>query len=211
MVFKIDNYTLPVVIERKKIKNTYLRVLEDYTLYVTTNSFITNKQIEKHIIESEDAIKKMLVRVIRQNEKSSKFFYLGEEYHIIIVNNFFEINKISHRIYTPSIDFLEKQLKKEMVRLFNERLKICYSYMKKIPYPKLKIRKMKTRWGVCNKRDASITLNSELLKKTIEEIDYVIFHELCHFRYFDHSALFWNEVGKYCPRYKEIRKKLRDV
>ena len=67
---------------------------------------------------------------------------------------------------------------------------------------------MRTRWGVCNTRTNTITLNSELLKKEIELIDYVIIHEMCHFFEQNHSKQFWNLVSMACPDYKEKRKKL---
>ena len=82
-------------------------------------------------------------------------------------------------------------------------------YDEKVPYPKLKIRRMKTRWGVCNRRDNSITLNLELIKKDQMYLNYVIVHELSHFVHFDHSNEFWNTVEKYCPEYKKVRKELR--
>ena len=72
-----------------------------------------------------------------------------------------------------------------------------------IPFPKLKIRSMKTRWGVCNKRDNSVTLNSKLIKYSIHEIDYVIIHELSHFVHFDHSREFWETVQYYMSDYKK--------
>ena len=53
---------------------------------------------------------------------------------------------------------------------------------------------MKTRWGVCNRSNNTITLNSELLKKEITLLDYVIVHEMCHFKHPNHSKDFWNEV-----------------
>ena len=78
-----------------------------------------------------------------------------------------------------------------------------------IPYPNLKIRKMKTRWGVCNRKNNNVTLNSELIKYGYDQIDYVITHELSHFVHFNHSKDFWMTVSKYCPNYKKIRKSLK--
>ena len=69
---------------------------------------------------------------------------------------------------------------------------------------------MKTRWGVCNKKTNTVTLNSELIKYDISKIDYVIIHELSHFLHFNHSRSFWNQVEKYCPNYKKIRNELKD-
>ena len=69
---------------------------------------------------------------------------------------------------------------------------------------------MKTRWGVCNRRDNSVTLNSELIKYDLTKLDYVIVHELSHFIHFNHSKSFWNLVEKYSPNYKKIRKDLKE-
>ena len=68
---------------------------------------------------------------------------------------------------------------------------------------------MRTRWGVCNTAKMTVTLNTELLKKDIELLDYVIVHELCHFFEENHSKNFWKLVGPAYPNYKEARKKLR--
>ena len=68
---------------------------------------------------------------------------------------------------------------------------------------------MKTRWGVNNNGSHTITLNSELIKKDLDLIDYVIIHELCHFYEPNHSSNFWRHVEEYYPKYKEARKRLR--
>ena len=83
-------------------------------------------------------------------------------------------------------------------------------FSKKIPYPELKIRKMTSRWGVCNTRLKTITLNLELIKRDIKYLDYVIVHELSHLVHGDHSSRFWDLVGINYEGYKEIRKEMRD-
>ena len=115
------------------------------------------------------------------------------------------------KIFTKNEETLNKWLKKEITNLYKERVDYLYDvFQENIPYPKIKFRKMKTRWGVCNKRDLSITLNTELIKYDIECLDYVIIHELTHFIHFNHSQRFWNVVEKYYPNYKKIRKKLKE-
>lgn len=54
-----------------------------------------------------------------------------------------------------------------------------------------------------------MTLNTELLKKDIKLLDYVIIHELCHFFEGNHGANFWHLVSLAYPNYKEARKELR--
>ena len=69
---------------------------------------------------------------------------------------------------------------------------------------------MTSRWGVNNVKKHIITLNSELIKKDISLIDYVIIHELCHFYEGNHSERFWHQVSLRYPNYKEARKRLRN-
>ena len=82
--------------------------------------------------------------------------------------------------------------------------------MPNIPLFTLRIRKMKTRWGVCNYMKKIVTLNSELIKYDRDIIDYVIVHEFSHFTHHDHSSSFWNLVNIYYPEYKKARKELRE-
>ena len=105
----------------------------------------------------------------------------------------------------------EKALKKQASILFQQRLDLVYSkFSRKIPYPTLTIRKMKSRWGVCNVKTKRITLNLELMKKLEVCLDYVIVHELSHLVYADHSSKFWSLVEENYPDYKKVRKLLKE-
>lgn len=206
--YKIDGEKYNVTVVKKKNKNTYVKVKDDLTIYVTTN-FLTTKRYIKNLLDDErDFLKKSIERVKKRKEMDEKFYYLGKKYDIILIP-FNNIEIDDNRIYVKSINSLDKWLKNETKRIFKERLDYNYSLFKEnIPFPKLKIRSMKTRWGVCNKRDDSVTLNSKLIRYTQREIDYVIIHELSHFVHFDHSKEFWKVVSKYMPDYKKAVKVL---
>jgi predicted metal-dependent hydrolase len=92
--------------------------------------------------------------------------------------------------------------------IFNERLMAIKPQFNNLPEFRLRVRKMKTRWGVCNKKSMTITLNLDLILKDVHLIDYVIVHELCHFKYMDHSPAFWRYVGTFYPYYKQARREL---
>ena len=207
MTYVVNNIEYEVVIEKKNNKNTYIRIKEN-KIYITTNYFASNNYIKSLLDKNYDVIKKMIDKNNQRLERSNKFYFLNKEYDIIFVN-YCDIEISSNKIFVKSEDYLNKWLKKQTEIIFKERLDYIYNlFEENIPYPKLKIRKMKTRWGVCSKNN-SITLNSELIKYGYEQIDYVIIHELSHFIHFDHSKNFWNLVSKYCKNYKEIRKSLK--
>ena len=73
---------------------------------------------------------------------------------------------------------------------------------------RIALRNQKTRFGSCSYIN-NINLNINLMNYDSDVIDYVIIHELAHTRVKNHSKSFWAEVEKYCPNYKELRKKLR--
>ena len=210
MKYEIDNKEYEVIITKKNNKNTYIRVKEDLKIYVTTSRFTTKFSIKNLLDNNEDAIKKMINSQIKKNKKNDYFNYLGNSYEVFI-DDVDEIKFLEDAIFVESKQSLDNWLKKEIKKIFKERLDYNYNrYEEKIPYPKLKIRTMKTRWGVCNIRDNSVTLNTKLIEYDIEKLDYVIIHELSHFIHFNHSKAFWNQVEKYTPNYKQIRKELKD-
>ena len=208
--YKLDGKKYNVVVEKKANKNTYIKIKDDLTIYVTTNYLVRKADI-KHLLETEkDYLRKVLKKVKSRNEKNNDFYYLGKKYDIIIVP-FDKINVDDNKIYVKSELVLEKWLKKEMKKIFSERLKSCYElFEENIPLPELKIRTMKTRWGVCNRRNLTVTLNSKLIRYEIDVIDYVIIHELSHLVHFDHSREFWKTVEKYKPDYRKWVKVLKE-
>ena len=79
----------------------------------------------------------------------------------------------------------------------------------RIPEPELHFRKMKSRWGSCNKARASITLNQALCAVPAECRTYVVVHELAHLVEANHSAAFYRVVETVLPKYKEYEKRLK--
>ena len=208
MKITIKGQTFNVFITRKNNKNMYLRVKKE-GIYITCNYFITNSMIKSFIEKNEDDIIRMNDTVQRKAKKNEEFYYLGNNYDVVVLNTVSKIEFVGNQVFVKNKTYLNTFLKNECERIFNERVKICYNLFEEdIPYPKVMIGKMKRKWGYCNKRQELIKLNSELIKYSIDEIDYVIIHELCHFLEFNHSKNFWNYVKKYKPNYKENTKVL---
>ena len=95
--------------------------------------------------------------------------------------------------------------------IFLEHLDVIYhGFSRRIPYPSLRIRKMTSRWGVCNVRLKVVTLNLELIKRDLKYLAYVIVHELSHLIYPNHSKDFWSLVEENMPEYKKYRKEMKE-
>ena len=207
----IDNKYVDVVITKKmKQKNTYLRVKNDLKLYVTTSSFVSDRKVKDIINENMNSIINMYHKQAYKEDLKKDFYYLGKKYDIVKTNSK-DVIIGDNKIFIPSNLDTDKWLKKQASIIFKERLDYWYSnFTYEIPYPSLTIRKMTSRWGVCNSKLVRVTLNLELIKKNIECLDYVICHELSHFIHMDHSKEFWNTVGENYPNYKEIRRIMKN-
>lgn len=109
-------------------------------------------------------------------------------------------------------DVIELWQRREARRVFPLRLAFCHEAMQDLllPFPELRIRKMRARWGSCTRKRV-ITLNLELIRTPPECIDYVITHELCHLVEFNHSAQFYALQARYLPDWKIRRAALDDL
>jgi predicted metal-dependent hydrolase len=70
------------------------------------------------------------------------------------------------------------------------------------------IRIMKTKWGTCNPNAKRIWLNTELAKKPIESIEYILVHEMVHLIERKHNEKFTACMNKFLPKWKHIREEL---
>ncbi len=204
-IYKDKYYEIEII--RKNNKNTYLRV-KDGKIVVTTNYLVSRSKVEKLIKDNTAFINKNLDKDI-EKKKDTSFKLFGNVYDIIYGFPNTEIDE--SKIYTKDDKTLDKYLYKYIKNTYEERLNYWYnSFEEEIPIPNLKIRKMTSRWGVCNIKNHNVTLNLELSKYKREALDYVIVHELSHFIHPNHSKNFWLLVGKYYPKYKEVRKYLKN-
>jgi len=72
---EIDNQKYPVIIERKKTnRNTYLRVKEDFRIYITTNYFTKDKELVEMIKKSIPSIEKMMLKQQVRLENQKGFY-----------------------------------------------------------------------------------------------------------------------------------------
>ena len=206
----IKDKTFKVFIVKKNNKNMYLRVKKD-GIYITTNYLTSSNTILDFINKNAESIIESDNRVQKKEKKNDEFYYLGKKYDVIKLNTVSKIEFVDSKVFVKNNAYLNTFLNNEAERIFNERVRVCYNLFEEdIPYPKVMIWKMKRKWGYCNKREKLIKLNFELIKYSINEIDYVIIHELCHFLEFNHSKNFWKYVKKYKPDYKVAQNVLKE-
>lgn len=72
---------------------------------------------------------------------------------------------------------------------------------------RIAIRNQRSRWGSCS-RAGTVSINYKIVHLPPDLAEYLIVHELCHLRHFDHSRAFWALVATLCPDYRALRRRL---
>ena len=86
-----------------------------------------------------------------------------------------------------------------------------WSRVLKVSVPGYYLQRMKTKWGSCNHRAGNIRLNTELVKKPRDLLEYVVVHELVHLLEPTHSERFQAILQKHYPTWREARAELNEL
>lgn len=219
---KISGYS----VLRKKVKNINLRIKPDGTIYISAPLNLDKYYIEQFINSKREFIEKHTIRIkkyisIMQNldtyKPDSYISFLGKKYMIEIIksdSNSLTLEEQCIKIHALNED--ENTIKniiyawyyKNATKIFKERFKYYKNIMQEHENIRLIIKQIKGKWGFCIPKKREIALNLDLMKKSIEEIDSVIVHELSHLKYPNHSKDFYNYIDLYFKNYKEVNKKL---
>ncbi|MBI2779203.1 MAG: M48 family metallopeptidase [Gammaproteobacteria bacterium] len=70
------------------------------------------------------------------------------------------------------------------------------------------VQRMKTKWGSCSKISKSIRLNTELTKKPLECLEYIVVHEMVHLLERTHNARFITLMDQFMPKWRFYKDEL---
>jgi predicted metal-dependent hydrolase len=157
---------------------------------------------------------------VRRYVSGETHLYLGRQYKLKVKLHVQEGVKLhrgqilvhSHR---PRDASHTKQLietwYRERARLkFRERLTLC---QEKFPKPEkhspagLSVRQLRQRWGSMT-ATGTLIMNLSLIRASVDTIDYVIVHELCHLRHRDHGPGFYKLLDRIMPDWERRKLKL---
>lgn len=215
--------------ERKKVKRRNLRVRRDGTPYASSPPRTTRAQMERFLLDYFDW---MLGAKARQdmrhgNDQPQMQLIEGETLPIYGVNHRIVVKKgkladcackdgelilsLAHpEDAAARTRAFWELLRSEATRIFSARLAALYPHVAPIPprLPALKIKWLQARWGSCTPSKNQVVLNLKLLLLHPAYLDYVIMHELCHFRVPNHSAAFYRELSRVYPDHARAKKQL---
>jgi len=225
--YKLEVMGIPVEVVRKNIKNLHLAVYPpDGRVRVAAPLHLNKDAVRLAIIsrigwirKKQDAFRNQARQSRREMVTGESHYFQGRRYRLKVV----EINR------PPTVKLSNNSTIELGVRPGSDRAKreavLCEWYRKKLkgqipavitewePRIGVKIadwgvRKMKTRWGSCNRKAGRIWLNLELAKKSPSCLEYVVVHEMLHLVERHHNDRFKELISDLLPNWQTTRDEL---
>ncbi|UYO21135.1 M48 family metallopeptidase [Bacillus sp. 41-22] len=225
------NKIIEFTIRRKNVKNVNLNIKPDMSIEVSAHDRVPLNFIYDFVKSKGSWILRNIksfenVQTYKQSEREyisgESFKYLGKQYRLRVqpVEEKETVKYFRGFIYifvkdTNNLNRKEKLMnqwyRQKARKIFYESLNKMFPFVQKygVKKPFMELRTMKARWGSALIDKNTILLNSELIKAPKYCIDYVILHELIHFKYNDHSENFYQMLYALMPDWKK-RKEILD-
>jgi hypothetical protein len=187
--------------------------LPRWTSYREGMSFLSN---QKKWLEQK-------IKTFPVTQKLSEYFIEGGQIWInkspvflswTVDNNrkkvFSEVLEDGIQLDLPITDTIENYLLKFLRELARENLMsrlFTLAEQAELNCENVRIGNQRSRWGSCSAR-STISLNWRLILLPHEIANYVIFHELAHLKYLNHSPQFWEYLEYICPNSRVYDKEL---
>lgn len=222
---------LDIHLTRKDIKNLHISVMPpDGQVRVSAPDAMTDTAIRMAVIHRIPWIRRQQAAFAKQERQSIREMVNGETHYLW---------GRRYRLEVIELDDLKSQTVKlksgKLILTVNKglsdeaKLKLLSEYYRgrlKARAPDLidkwskktgvtisdwQIQKMKTKWGSCNIEEGNIRLNLDLAKKPLPCLEYIILHELLHFKERQHNDRFKALLDTYMPDWRSRRDLLNQM
>lgn len=213
-----------IEVQRKRIKNMHLHVKPDGRVFITAPLYLHETEIEKfarvNALWIKDSLKKYEnIPKLKERlyETGETVFIFGKEYKFVFIpgnGNEFSIKEDKAMLIMKPDSTTEQRIQymRNVFRnILSNQVKDLFPKWEEITGLKAQewhIKYMKTRWGTCNPSAKRIWLSLQLVQHPVRCIEYVILHELTHFKVHNHGKDFKAEMDKFMPRWQEVKKEL---
>ncbi len=226
MKFTHNNKDYPITITRKKVKNLNLRIQKSGEIRISIPHKSTLEFVQQVLKQNDAKIRKMLDGIegrIDRDKRLAKqhgkyIWIIGKRYEIEIregdvdkaqlIDNkvIVTVNNLNH----PMLDaYRDIVLWKYIVKEHQHYIFDVYKDVKRrIPdlVPEglyVQVKDYKSKWGTCYPFKNKITLSLYLLHYPLKSIEYIIIHELAHFKHHNHSKEFYQYIELFMPDWKQ--------
>ena len=216
-------------VELKDIKNVHLSVYPPKgRVRIAAPRRMTLDTIRIYAISKLSWIKKQQKKfqgqvreVPREFLTKEGHYYLGSRYLLkVIEHNAPPLIIVKHKTIEmrvrPDTDMAKRQslmdewyrtqLKELVPQIINK-----YEKIMGVTISEFAIKKMKTKWGTCNREAKRIWLNLELAKKPFQCIEYIVVHEMVHLLERNHNEKFITYLNRFLPEWRDLKNELNKL
>ncbi|MFZ5953066.1 MAG: M48 family metallopeptidase [Candidatus Rifleibacteriota bacterium] len=220
---------IEIAVTRKNIKNVHLSVHPPDGRVTLTAPENTRLEVARAYAISKLAWirnqQEMLRNQARETQRSfveRESHYLWGRHHLLTVieSDGKPYVTLDHKRITLHVRPGSDEVKKAAV-MHEWHKSLLHEYVQQMIKkwePRLKVKvsayflqRMKTKWGSCNHESGNIRLNTELVKKPKDLIEYVIVHEMIHLIHPTHSEQFLTLLSDHYPTWREARAELNEL
>jgi len=220
---------IPVEIVRKNIKNIHLGVYPpEGSVRISVPNHITDENVRLAVVlrlswikKQQEEFRKQPRQTVREFVTGESHYYQGRRYILEVIkirgkhslclkNNSKMVLRVSPGTTKANKELVvhnwyRLQLRKNIGGLLEKWQPIIGKQARSWG-----IKKMKTKWGSCNIKDARIWINLELAKKSPECLEYILVHELVHLHERHHNDNFLRLMDKFLPHWRQSRDLLKN-
>ncbi len=222
---------LDIHLTRKDIKNLHISVMPpDGQVRVSAPDAMTETAIRMAVIHRIPWIRRQQATFNKQERQSAREMVNGETHYLwgrryrleVIESDTLKSQTVKLKsgklILTVNKGLSDEVRLKLLTEYYRDRLKarapdFIDKWSKKtgITISDWQIRKMKTKWGSCNIEEGNIRLNLDLAKKPLLCLEYIILHELLHFKERQHNDRFKALLDTHMPDWRSRRELLNQM
>ena len=219
--------SLDIQLQRKIIKHLHISVMPpDGQIRVAAPESMTETAIRMAVINRIPWIRKQQANFAKQVRQSTREMISGETHYLWGRRYRLEVIELdatqsivsrvklkgAKLILTVSIGTSTADKLKILNEYYRTRLKARapdlihkWSEQLDVTTSNWQVQKMKTKWGSCNIEEGRILLNLELAKKPLPCLEYIIVHELLHFKERQHNDRFKALLDTHMPDWRSRR------
>lgn len=224
--------TIPFLLQYSNRKTLGIAVAPNKEVIITAPFDASIEKILRKVAARASWISKQ-IRQFDYNEKKLRsripeyvsgetFYYLGRKYRLKVITGKEEGVKLNGRRLLVVVknkgdqkrikDLLMDWYLQRAKEVFKERFGQFQYILKreKVAVNQIFIRRLTRRWGSCTHK-GKIILNLSLIQAPLKCIDYVLVHEICHLKYFNHGIKFYRLLNDYFADWEIFKRKLVEV
>ena len=212
---------------RKNIKHIHLSVYPPFgKVHVSAPIDTTDEQIKMFtlsrwmwISQKREEAQNHNIQPERRYLSGESHYYKGHRYRLKV-----NLDKnIAQKVYTKgefinvdayrheNVSDLMASWYREQLRIILEPIIIKWEELLNVHCESWEVKAMDKRWGSCSHAKKKIIFNTELCKKPLNCIEYVVLHELLHLIERTHTERFYRLLESYMPQWESVKKLLNEL